>query len=226
MENGTYLAFDIDGTIYDAGNILEESFRLGIESFIRRGNGGDLHIPTRGEITATLGYPLPEIFKQLFPLIDESRREELSVKWTENLVDRIRAKKGMLIDGVEETIKKLNSMNCNMLVASNGAREYVEAVLETYDLKKFFSEPFIYSEGAVKNKTDIIGCYIKKNPGLILILIGDRSTDLSAAKDNGIPFIGCAFGHAGADEIEDEKYIVNDFREIPEMVKKIKGNNN
>lgn len=224
MNKGIFLAFDIDGTIYDAGDILEESFRLGIESFIESGEDNSIHIPTREEITVTLGYPLGEIFMMLFPALEIHKRNELAVLCTVNLVKMIKEKKGSLIDGVDETIKSLNAMNYNMLVASNGARAYVEAILETYDLMRFFSEPFIYPEGTIKNKTDIIGCYIKLNPDRELIMIGDRYTDLAAARENGIPFIGCAFGHAGADEIEGEKYIVNDFREIPEVLEKIKGN--
>jgi len=223
IENGIFLAFDIDGTIYDAGDIIEESFRRGIESISEKWKGKHLHVPTREEITVTLGYPLNEISMMLFPYLEEQERKELSLLWTVNLVEMIKEKKGSLIDGVEETIKELNSMNYNMLVASNGARDYVEAILETYDLKRFFSEPFIYSEGVVKNKTDIIDLYLKMNPGRELIMIGDRYTDLAAARENGIPFIGCAFGHAGADEIEGEKYIVNDFRDIPEMLEKIKN---
>ncbi len=222
MENGVFLAFDIDGTIYDAGDIIEGSFRRAIESLIKEGIIDSLRIPTREEITATLGYPLDEITMMLFPSLEEYKRSELSQKWTINLVEMIKLKKGTLIDGVAETIKKLNSMKYNMLVASNGARDYVEAILETYNLKKFFSEPFLYAEGEIKNKTDIISMYHKLNPGRELVMIGDRYTDLAAAKENGIPFIGCAFGHTGTDEIEGEKYIVDDFRSIPGMLKKIK----
>jgi adenosylhomocysteine nucleosidase len=225
MNNGIFLAFDIDGTIYDAGDILEESFRLGIETFVESGEDSSIHIPTREEITVTLGYPLGEIFMMLFPSLEIHKRNELAVLCTVNLVKMIKEKKGSLIDGVDETIKTLNSMKYNMLVASNGARAYVEAILETYDLKRYFSEPFIYPEGEIKNKTDIIGSYIKLNPQRELVMIGDRYTDLAAARENGIPFIGCAFGHAGADEIEGEKYIVNDFREIPGILEKIKISN-
>jgi adenosylhomocysteine nucleosidase len=161
----------------------------------------------------------------LFPALDISKRNELALLCTVNLVEMIREKKGSLISGVEETIKELNKMNYRMLVASNGARAYVEAILETYDLKRYFSQPFLYPEGPIKNKTDIIGTYIKLNSDRKLVMIGDRYTDLAAAKENGIPFIGCAFGHAGLDEIEGEKYIVYNFRDIPEMIKKIKDDN-
>jgi phosphoglycolate phosphatase-like HAD superfamily hydrolase len=224
MNEGIFLAFDIDGTIYDAGEILEEAFRLAVESFIEAGCGDSLHVPTREEITVTLGYPLGEIFMMLFPALEIHKQNELAVLCTVNLVNMIREKRGSLIDGVEETIKSLSAQGYKMLVASNGARAYVEAILETYDFKKLFSEPFIYPEGGVKNKTDIISNYIRLNPEREIIMIGDRFTDLAAARDNGIPFIGCAFGHAGVEEIEGEKYIVHDFREIPVMLEKIKEN--
>lgn len=224
MKNGIYLAFDIDGTIYDAGDILEESFRKGIETFVLSGEDDSIRIPTREEITATLGYPLGEIFMMLFPALEIHKRNELAVLCTVNLVGLIREKKGSLIDGVEETFKEIDSMKYSMLVASNGARAYVEAILETYNLKRYFSEPFIYPEGTIRNKTDIIGKYLELNPGKEHIMIGDRYTDLAAARENGITFIGCAFGHAGTDEIEGEKYIVNSFREIPEVLKKIRNN--
>ena len=221
MTGNIYLAFDIDGTIYDAGDILEESFREGVLSFIEAGHCKSLDIPTREEIIATLGLTLEDIFIKLFPLLNEDERIKLSVICTDNLVNMIREKKGRLIDGVDETLKTLNSMNFNMLVASNGAKDYVEAILETYNLKRFFSEPFIYAEGEIKDKSDIIKRYIELNPERRLIMIGDRATDLAAARDNSIPFIGCAFGHAGDDEIKDEKYIVRKFADITEILKRI-----
>ena len=223
MTSNIYLAFDIDGTIYDAGDILEESFRDGVLSFIEGGFCKSLDIPTKEEIVATLGLTLSDIFITLFPLLDESERVKLSLVCTDNLVNMIKEKKGALIDGVYETLERLNSMNFNMLVASNGARDYVEAILETYNIKRFFSEPFIYAEGSIKDKTDIIRRYIRLNPERKLIMIGDRATDLNAAKYNNIPFIGCAFGHAGDDEIKGEKYIVHSFSEIPVMLKRMQN---
>ena len=221
MITNIYIAFDIDGTIYDAGDILEESFRDGVYSFIKGGFGKSLDIPTKEEIIATLGLTLDDIFIKLFPLLTGDERVQLSLMCTDNLVNMIKEKKGSLIDGVDETLKKLHSMNYNMLVASNGARDYVEAILETYDIKKFFSEPFIYAEGKIKNKTEIIKRYLELNPERKLVMIGDRATDLDAAKYNNIPFIGCAFGHAGDDEIKGEKYIVNDFRDIVDVLNAI-----
>ncbi len=217
-----YLAFDIDGTIYDAGNILEEAFGEGIESYIKEKSHLILKKPSKEEITATLGLPLKEIFLLLFPDSDEFTRDELAEICTENLVRMIKEKKGTLIDDVFETIVQLSEGNYKMLVASNGVRAYVEAILETYDLKKYFSEPFLYPEGDIVNKTGVVERYISELEDLKqIIMIGDRYTDLEAAVENNIPFIGCAFGHAGVEEIAGEKYIVHSFGEIPGLIREI-----
>lgn len=221
MADEIYLAFDIDGTIYDAGDIVEESLRQGIETLIMNGTVKVLGVPSKNEIAATLGYPLEDIFRMLFPSFDDRKRELLSDLWTANLVKMIRAGKGRLIEGADETIRALHSRNYKMLVASNGARDYVEAILETYNFRTLFSEPFIYAEGELRNKTDIIASYLALNPERKFVMIGDRETDLHAAVGNNIPFIGCAFGHAGIDEIRDTEYIVHDFREIPAVLEVI-----
>ncbi|MCL1864189.1 MAG: HAD family hydrolase [Spirochaetes bacterium] len=221
MTSDIYLAFDIDGTIYDVGDILEESFRKGVISFIDMGYSKSLDIPAKDDIISTLGLTLDDIFNTLFPQLTEDEKIRLSLICTNNLVRMIREKRGRLIDGVYETLNKLHTMSFNMLVASNGARDYVEAILETYNIKRLFSEPFIYAEGDVENKTDIIRRYLELNPERKLIMIGDRATDLAAAKENNIPFIGCAFGHAGDDEIKGEKYIVQNFCDIINTLKAI-----
>lgn len=223
MAKPVYLAFDIDGTIYDAGNILEEAFAEAVDSLLKSGEYGDVKAPSREAITATLGYPLEKICLMLFPELGKGARDYLSLRWTENLVSLIRQKKGELIAGVEETVAKLYNSGYRMLVASNGAMSYVEAILETYDLKKYFSEPFLYAEGDIRNKTDIVERYLKELDYRMIIMIGDRLTDLDAARGNGIPFIGCAFGHAGEEEIAGERFIIHDFREMPGVVEEITG---
>ncbi|HNX60143.1 MAG TPA: HAD hydrolase-like protein [Spirochaetota bacterium] len=45
-------------------------------------------------------------------------------------------------------------------------------------------------------------------------MVGDRKSDMVAARENGAYFIGCAFGHAGDDEISGADAIVYNMKEI------------
>lgn len=220
-KNNIYLAFDIDGTIFDAGIILLTAIEQGSDKLKELRPDLNISTPTMQQITATLGYPLPEIFRMLYPELDADGRRLYAEIWTENLVNLILARKGILIDGAERIIPQLHAEGCTMLVASNGAREYVEAVLAAYDLKKYFSHPFLYAADGYGTKSGIVKEYMQVLEPGTFIMIGDRITDLDAARDNSIPFIGCAFGHAGIEEIGGEKYIVHGLDEVPAMVKRV-----
>lgn len=218
-KKNVYLAFDIDGTLFNAGTILKTAIEVGAEKIRTIRPGLDIRLPSMHEITATLGYPLQEIFLMLFPELDEDARGIYAGIWTENLVKLILSRKGELITGADHVIPELYASGYTILAASNGARDYVEAVLEAYDLKRYFSGPFLYVEDGYGDKSGIIREYIRLFEPGTFIMIGDRVTDLDAARDNSIPFIGCAFGHAGIKEIGGEKYIVHGLREIPGILR-------
>lgn len=220
-QKNIYLAFDIDGTIFDAGEILLTAIEQGSDKLKNLRPELNISTPTMQQITSTLGYPLPEIFRMLYPELDAEGRRLYAEIWTENLVSLILARKGILIDGAERIIPQLHAEGFTMLVASNGAREYVEAVLAAYNLKKYFSEPFLYAADGYGTKSGIVKEYMKVLEPGTFIMIGDRITDLDAARDNSIPFIGCAFGHAGIEEIGGERYIVHGLDEVPGMVKRV-----
>jgi phosphoglycolate phosphatase-like HAD superfamily hydrolase len=57
----------------------------------------------------------------------------------------------------------------------------------------------------------------------MLIMVGDRASDRAAARENGVPFIGCAFGHAGDEEIAGERWIAPPVFRIPGSSGKSRG---
>ena len=145
---------------------------------------------------------------------------------TRSFVKIIKNGGGRLFHGVYDTIKNLYTSGYKIFVASNGRREYIEAILETAGIINFFSEPFIYLNKNITDKTAIISYYLKNIPKKTrLIMIGDRYTDRIAASDNAIPFIGCSFGHAGVKEISGSKWIAEKFTDIPALIRKIEKQN-
>ena len=52
-------------------------------------------------------------------------------------------------------------------------------------------------------------------------MVGDRFYDQQAAIQNGVLFVGCAYGYGKNDELKEANYIINDIRELIEVVKDI-----
>ena len=222
-KNGkTYLAFDIDGTIYDAAPIVVDAFRNGV---IRSGQAlgrADIQPPEKEAIINSLGTPTDKIFDMFFPKLSREERYVVNDACNDSFVDLISGGGGCLMDGAYEVLENFYKDGCIILPASNGRREYVTAILKTFDIEKFFGDTMLFVEGDIRDKSGILSLYKKfLLPGDILIMIGDREPDLAAAYINNVPFIGCAFGHAGDNEMKGERRIAYSFRDIPRLVNEI-----
>lgn len=219
-----YIAFDLDGTLFDVSDIAVNGFTKGIERFITHSGYKNIQKPDYEAIRQVLGIPINEIFRGLFPDMQPQNQQMLNDYCTDALVELIKEGGGSIFSGVYETIEYLYSNDHTIYIASNGRSEYIFAVLEKFDLLKFFSEPFVFLNGRIKTKSDIIAEY-KKNTLKqdVLIMIGDRRNDLEAAQENNIPFIGCSFGHAGGSEIVGVSHIAQSFNEIPSLIHQITG---
>lgn len=217
----TTMAFDIDGTLFDCGDIVADAFNEGARRFGAI-HGVKLRIASREEIMSVVGKPTEEIFKRLYPEIGTDKQPELLQTCQLALSGMVRQGGGLLFDDVKTVMKSLHDDSYRFFAASNGTIEYISAILETHDLIRYFMKPLIVIGGSIINKTDIVRHYIEHVlDGDPVIMVGDRQSDLEAARDNGIPFIGCAFGHMGSSEVEGERWIARKFKDIPALVKQI-----
>ncbi|HON80399.1 MAG TPA: HAD hydrolase-like protein [Spirochaetota bacterium] len=219
----TCVAFDIDGTIYDCGDIVVDAFQEGARRFGEL-HGAGIATPSREEILRHVGIPTDEIFVNLYPMLGAAAQLELNDLSMESLSAMVRGGGGILYEGVRETIEGLFRGGRRILAASNGKLPYIQAILETYGLMEFFEGPLVVVGKELKDKSDIVRHYLDSRCNdELLIMVGDRESDVRAAKVNGVPFIGCAFGHAGTEEMMGERWIVEDFSDIPDVVKAIEG---
>jgi phosphoglycolate phosphatase-like HAD superfamily hydrolase len=131
---------------------------------------------------------------------------------------------GTLIEGVHKTLEKLFKEGYTIITASNGRLEYIEAILSATGISKYVSLPIITIDGIIKTKSGIVK-YYKDNIANdhLLIMIGDRTSDRVAAADNGIPFIGCNFGHGGEGELAGTRWIAGAFEDVYDIIKKIEA---
>lgn len=219
----TLIAFDMDGTLYDCGEIVGDAFRRGMENFSKQHNI-PLNIPTTEKIMSYVGFPTDYIFRSLFPEVDENLISDLNNECTIELSNDVRQKKGILYEGVVNLLKELNKQDNILTVASNGMLPYLRAIVATYGLDNYFEEQiYVIDNENIFNKNEILQAYIGKYNPKKTIMIGDRVSDMEAAHYNNSYFIGCAFGHAGDKEFKNEKYIVHSLSEITKIIDEING---
>lgn len=220
----TYIAFDIDGTIYDSEKIVVPAFHEGIRYFSENLTDRTLRVPGHKEIMNLVGIPAHEIYIRLYPELNDDELLQLNDSCHQSFKRLIRAQKGALFPGVPEALGKLHESGYINLTASNGRKGYIEAILESHDIRGFFHEDLLFLSDTIYDKRDIVALYLDRlGEDDLLIMVGDRESDREAAHINSVPFIGCAYGHAGMEEIRGEPYIVDDFNQVPEMLRKIEG---
>ncbi|MGB4267663.1 MAG: HAD family hydrolase [Spirochaetota bacterium] len=216
-----YIAFDIDGTLYDCSPIVGQAFALGIEVFIQKHPQLKIPKPTTEEIMKLVGIPVDEIFAKLFPALSQSELQEINDYCTRELSQLVLQKKGIILPGVFETIPVLFARGYGLVTASNGRREYIQAVLDAYELSPYFLHIITLEENNLPDKTHLLTFYINTLPQCeLLIMVGDRTSDMVAAEKNNLSFIACAFGH-NDEEIAHCRWIAHSFYEITDIVNSI-----
>ncbi len=216
-----YIAFDIDGTLYDCSPVVGMAFEQGIDAFLMQYPKLNLRKPSTDEIMKLVGIPVDEIFTSLFPTLPQELSQTLNDYCTAKLAELVFQQKGTILPGVVEIVKMLYNRGYGLVTASNGRKEYVEAVLDAYKLRPYFLTITALEDKNLQDKTQLLAYYKKYLPNRdILIMVGDRTNDMVAAHKNNVPFIACAFGH-NDEEIAHCRWIAHSFYEIPDIVDSI-----
>lgn len=217
-----YLAFDVDGTIYDSESIVVEAFKSGIEETARTLGRNDIKVPDRDTIMGLVGMPTSTIFATFFPMLNPQELTLLGDSCNAAFVRIIKTGGGQLINGAYETLRILYESGYVLLPASNGRRAYVESIFDSHKINLFFADSPYFVEGDILDKSAILAIYKKRlGAGDLMVMIGDREADRAAAYKNNLPFIGCAFGYMGDREVRGERWVVNSFYEIPTVLKEL-----
>jgi phosphoglycolate phosphatase len=214
------IAFDLDGVLYTSEPFLADAYREAIEVANQRRPGSFQRVPTSEEIFRHIGWPVPTILARLFP--DSGPREVALIfeVTLEVICRRVRRREGRLFDGVADTLAALGAGGHELVVASNGRRPYVEAVLSSHDLTPLFEPLLAVEAGLYGDKIDLLRAYVaryRRTPEAT-VMVGDRASDVEAAEAVGTRFIGCDYGHGHRDEIADRGPIVGAFAELPRVV--------
>ena len=213
------LIFDMDGTLFQTDKILEMSLD---DTFnhLRTLNQWDMSTPI-DKYREILGVPLPKVWEALLPTHSDEIRKYTDDYFLKRLVENIRNGKGALYPNVKEIFSFLKENNCSVYIASNGLKEYLEAIVDYYELNNWVTETFSIQQIQTLDKGDLVKTIIKKYDIKSAAVVGDRLSDINAAKDNNLLAVGCNFDFAQADELAQADVVIDDLIELKTIVLKI-----
>ena len=193
------LIFDLDGT-------LVETTRLSIPLIQEEIKGySHLGMPDQKAIQSVFGLPKKEFWETLIP--DGNADELLAIQlgWEEKLLDMMH-EHDVLLPHVKEVLSALKARGHRLTTASNCSTAYLERILETQGIEEYFDGPLCIELVQGKKKEEILQAHFATLPKEDAYMIGDRSSDIEAARANGIPSIACHFGFANEGELDGADY--------------------
>lgn len=200
--------FDMDGTLFQTNLILEPALDATFD--VLRTSGlwqGETPIEKYREI---MGVPLPVVWETLCPMHTIEIREESNVLFHVKLIEQIRNHQGALYPHAEQTLAAL-SENYPLYIASNGQVDYLQAIVETYQLERFIKGIYSIQSIVSGHKSDLVKRVVEENEIQNGVVVGDRSSDIQAAHDNQLQSIGVRFDFAQDNELQKADIIIDDL---------------
>ncbi|WP_433944196.1 HAD hydrolase-like protein [Paenibacillus sp. SN-8-1] len=182
------IIFDMDGTLFQTNRILEISLEDTFDQ-LRSHNEWDKETPI-DQYREIMGVPLPKVWEALLPNHSIALRERTDAYFLGRLIENIRSGKGALYPNVENVFSYLKEKNCSIYIASNGLSEYLNAIVNYYKLDHWVTETFSIQQIESLNKSDLVKTIIEKYNVTSGAVVGDRLSDIKAAKDHGLVVIG------------------------------------
>ncbi len=204
------IIFDLDGTLHHTEAALVPAIQMAM---------ADLGLsPASPEaINALYGEPLDEFCRVLLGSGGRSCEDfRLGIRKHQKVT---LPQSGTLYPGTGEMLEELRDMGFGLAVCSNAGLDYIRLVTGSLGIEDFFG--IMVGQDGNASKTGRVGDIIQRTGNGFTVMVGDRYHDIRAARENGIPSIGCLFGYGGPGEMEPADRTVTAPSEIPTAVREL-----
>lgn len=205
------IIFDMDGTLWDSAENVAASW----QEVIEKQPDIDRKIAT-ADIKGVMGMTMDAIGEKLFSGLSPDRQMEVVNECGEYENEYLRKHGGMLYEGLEETLKKLQG-KYRLFIVSNCQSGYIEAFLYYYGFEKYFADTLCWGQTKV-SKGESIKLLMDKNDIKDAVYVGDIQGDLDSARYAGIGFVHAAYGFG---EVDAPDAVIKDITELPKVLGEI-----
>ena len=208
--------FDLDGTLTNPEEGIINCIRYAAEHY-----GVSVNRTDRRKY---IGPPLVDTFIELLGP-DVQQAEEAVAKYRERFKP-IGLYENEIYNGVPETLAQLKDMGYVLCTASSKPQQFVDTILEHFDIKKYFD--FVGGasmDGKISKKEDVINLVLEETgfkPEQVL-MVGDRMFDLTGAKEFGMDAVGVLYGFGSYEELSayDNIALIDDISQLINILEKV-----
>ncbi len=211
------MIFDMDGTLFRTESLLITAYHRVFDT-LRSEKLHEGPTPPEDLMLGSLGMLLADIWKRVMPEGSPEahrRADELLLQYELSGLNEGFAE---LYPQVKETLAELRREGVKLFVASNGLEEYIQAIVKTFGLDELFAG--LYSAGGRGTATKVeLVRLLKAEHGIDSAwMVGDRSSDVEAGKENGLSVIGCQYAGFGQEqELQGSDVIIRQFEELLDL---------
>ena len=192
-----YIFFDLDGTLTDPGEGITKSVEYALGKY-------GITVDDRSSLYSFIGPPLFESFMKYYGFSREKAFE--AVSYYREYFAETGLFENRPYEGIYDVLGRIRESGRTMVIATSKPEVYTERILERFGLSQYFD--FVAGatlDSSRVNKSDVIAYAMKisgaADPSEIL-MIGDRSHDVTGACDNGIDCAGVLYGYGDREELE------------------------
>lgn len=219
MRPQNLIIFDFDGTLADTTALILWTYRSTMEREALP------HGKTDDDIKATIGLPLREGFRQLYPDFSEDALDKCAQAYRQIFNENKTRLVPKLYAGVKQTLSRLHSLGIVMSVASSRSNASLNEFCETNQLTPFFS--------LILGADDVT--HAKPNPEPVLktlealgskaeetLVVGDMPVDITMGRAAGCRTVGVTYGNSTREDLHKASadYIIDTFSELSGLLSK------
>lgn len=211
------MIFDMDGTLFRTESLLITAYDRVFDT-LRSEKLHEGPTPPEDLMLGSLGMLLADIWQRVMPEGSPEahrRADELLLQYELSGLNEGIAE---LYPQVKETLAELQREGVKLFVASNGLEEYIQAIVKTFGMDELFTG--LYSAGGRGTATKVeLVRLLKSEHGIDSAwMVGDRSSDVEAGKENGLAVIGCQYAGFGQEqELQGSDVIIRQFDELLDL---------
>jgi phosphoglycolate phosphatase len=203
------LVFDLDGTLTDPELGISRCIVYALE---RMG----FPAPERTQLRRYIGPPLRQVFEELLAISDPALIERAVAIYRERFGE-VGLYENELYTGTAEGIEHLAGSGHRLFVATAKAQVYAQRIIEHFQLGHHFVAVYGAAlSGAGSRKSELLTRLVVER-GIEpreSVMIGDRGSDVSGARVNGLRTVGVLWGYGTAEELADADLRVGSWGEL------------